>query len=283
MQGSDSIGSGWPALAARVRFVLVAPSHAGNIGAAARAIRTMGFGRLAVVAPRDAQFRTASEALALAAAAGPVLASAETFDDLDGALEGVGLAFASTGYAREFGPPVLELRSAAQRAAAHLVGGAGEVGFVFGTERTGLANADVERCHFCSAIDADPDYGSLNLAQAVQVSAYECRRELLAALGAGFEIAARRDRSAGDAREVDPPATVPQTEALFEHLEQALTAVGYLDAAEPRHLMSRLRRLLLRAAPSAIEVDILRGICSAMILPRALRAGRKTGGGSAKR
>jgi tRNA/rRNA methyltransferase len=265
-----------------VRFVLVAPSHAGNIGAAARAIRTMGFARLAVVAPRDPQFRSSREAMALAAAAGPVLAAAETFDDLTGALDGVGLAFASTGYAREFGPPVLDLRSAVQRAAAHLLAGAGEIGFVFGTERTGLPNADVERCHFCSAIDADPDHGSLNLAQAVQVSAYECRRELLAALGATVAIAARRDRSAGDTREVDPAATVTQTEALFEHLEQALVAIGYLDPSEPRHLMSRLRRLLLRAVPSTTEVDILRGICSAMILPRVLRAGRKAGGGLGK-
>jgi tRNA/rRNA methyltransferase len=258
-----------------VRFVLARPAHPGNIGAAARAVRTMGFARLLVVAPHDPLWRTSPDARALAAAAGDTLAAAAECATLAEALEGVGLAFAMTGYEREFGPPALDLREAASGPAMRALGEAGEVAFVFGTERTGLENRDVQRCHHCCRISADPAFGSLNLAQAVQIAAYEMRRAIGAAIGEAATVPARRDRNVDAPRDAVRPATVEQTEALFAHLERGLVAVGYLDPAEPRHLMARIRRLLLRAQPSATEVDILRGVAAAMELPRKLRAGRK--------
>jgi tRNA/rRNA methyltransferase len=249
----------------RLRFVLVAPSHPGNIGAAARAIRTMGFRRLAVVAPREPGFRSHDEALAFATHAADVLQAATVHETLADALDGVRLSFAMTGYAREFGPPLVDLRSAAARMRSHLVAEPGDVAFVFGGERNGLSNDDVERCGACCAIAADAAAPSLNLAQAVQVTAYECRLALLGgAIDPGMTPFAE-----------EPPASHEHIEGMFAHLEQALVALGYLDPAEPKRLMARLRRMLARARPTDAEVDILRGIAAAIIERRAERAGRK--------
>ena len=249
----------------RVRFVLVAPSHPGNIGAAARAIRTMGFGRLAVVSPCEPGFRDHEEAIAFATHALDVLRAASVHQTLAQALAGVRLAFAMTGYAREFGPPLVDLRAAAARVQAHLMREPGEVAFVFGAERNGLSNEDVERCSACCAIAAEAQAASLNLAQAVQVAAYECR---LALIGGSID-----PRLTPFEREA--PAANEHIEGMFTHLEQALTALGYLDPAQPKRLMSRLRRLLARAQPSEAEVDILRGIAAAIVERRSERAGRK--------
>lgn len=254
--------------AARVRFVLVAPSHPGNIGAAARAIRTMGFARLAVVAPREPGFKSHAEAVAFAAGAADVLHAATVHADLVDALRGVHFAAAMTGYSRQFGPRLMDLRSAAAQTRALLdAGGApgAEVAFVFGTERSGLANEDVERCHVCCAIPADPAHPSLNLAQAVQVAAYECRLAL-------HETVAPHDRFAAEL-----PATVEATEGMLAHLERALTALGYHDPGEPKHLMARLRRLFARARPTQSEIDILRGVCAAIEQRKEERRGRKQG------
>ncbi len=251
--------------AARVRFVLVAPSHPGNIGAAARAIRTMGFARLAVVAPRLPEFQSHADAVAFAAGAANVLADATVHADLIDALRGVHFALAMSGYSREFGPPLVDLRSAAAQARAVLDAGdeAVEIAFVFGTERSGLRNEEVERCHACCAIPADPTHPSLNLAQAVQVAAYECRLALRAA-------AVPHDRFTAE-----PPADVEAVEGMLAHLERALTAIGYHDPAEPKHLMARLRRLFARARPTRSEVDILRGVCAAIETRKDERRGRK--------
>ena len=262
---------------ARVHFVLVEPSHVGNIGSCARAIRSMGFDRLSVVAPRDPHFRSAPQAVALAAGAADVLEQAREFPDLAQALQGVQLAFATTGYAREFAAPPLEVRRAAQQGAQLLREAPAELAFVFGPERTGLANADVQRCQHTCSIPADPLRGSLNLAQAAQVVAYETRREILALAGQGDRPPPRRDHTQPQARPEDMPASVEQAEALYAHLEQGLIALGYLDPAQPRYLMARLRRLLARAAPTATEIDILRGVAAAMVRPRRERAGGKAG------
>jgi tRNA/rRNA methyltransferase len=255
------------AAADRIRFVLVEPSHPGNIGAAARAIRTMGFGRLAVVAPREPGFRHHEEALAFATHAAGVLQAASVHERLAQALEGVRLSFAMTGYGREFGPPLVDLHTAAARAHAHLAGEPGDVAFVFGGERNGLANEDVERCSACCAIAADAQAASLNLAQAVQVAAYECRRAIF---GGGIDP---RLTPFG----AEPPASHDRLEGMLVHLEQALVALGYLDPAQPKRLMSRLRRLLARAQPNDTEVDILRGIAAAIVERRSERLGRKGG------
>jgi len=253
------------ALARRVRFVLVAPSHPGNIGAAARAIKAMGFARLVVVNPRVADFRNDAEAVALSVGAVDVLVAAQSHGALEPALAGVTRAYAMTGYTREFGPPLVDLRGGCLEAAAHLsTGGAErEVAFVLGTERSGLTNDEVARCQASCAIPADPMHGSLNLAQAVQVAAYEMR------LALGADPPASRFTS-------EAPAGVEALEAMYAHLEQALLALGYLDPAVPGKLMARLRRLLSRAHPTASEIDILRGVCAAIIERKADRIGSKS-------
>jgi len=271
MQAPDSIGTGSgpePAPAAgRVRFVLVEPSHCGNIGAAARAIRTMGFRGLSVVAPREPAYRESAEAVALAANAAGALRGSGSHATVVEALDGVGLAFAMTGYPREYGPPHRPLRESALRAADWLRQGHGTVAFVFGTERSGLTNRDVLRCHASCAIPADPACGSLNLAQAVQVAAYEMRCALSALPSGAAQAPAASE----------PAATVETVERLFAALEQALTAIGFHDPQRPMHTMARLRSLFARAAPSAAEADLLLGICAAIIEPKRLRAGRKRG------
>jgi tRNA/rRNA methyltransferase len=181
------------------------------------------------------------------------------------ALAGVTQAYAMTGYAREFGPPLVDVRAACAQSSAHLRSEAGspEVAFVFGTERSGLTNDEVAHCHASCAIPADPLHGSLNLAQAVQVAAYEMRLALSAAPPAS--------RFASEF-----PASVEALEGMYAHLEQALIALGYLDPEEPRKLLPRLRRLLARAQPTASEVDILRGICAAIITRKSERIGSKS-------
>lgn len=256
------------ARAARLRFVLVAPSHPGNIGAAARALKTMGFASLYVVAPRHAGFATEPDAVALATHGADVLTAARSHATLTEALAGVSLAFAMTGYAREFGPPLLDLRSAAALASQELQQPAGDVALVFGTERSGLTNEQVEQCQRCCAIPADAQHGSLNLAQAVMVAAYECR---LAVYGGAIEADATPF-------EDDPAASVDRLEGFYAHLERALIEAGFLDGDAPKKLMPRLRRLFARARPSDKELDILRGICATLELPKRERIGRKRGG-----
>lgn len=275
---TDPTDAALAALAARIRFVLVEPVHPGNIGAAARAIKAMGFGRLAVVAPQARGWREHAEAIAMATHGAEVLAHAPLEPDLTSALRGVHLAFATTGYAREFGPRLVDLRGAAAEVRAALADPAREVAFVFGTERSGLTNADVERCQACCAIPADPRFGSLNLAQAVQVVAYECRLALLESIGAdpiGKPAVAKP--LVGNAFEAEPPASVDATERMLDHLERALVELGYLDPAEPRRLLARLRRLFTRAQPTASEIDILRGVAAAIIRRKSERKGERKG------
>ena len=257
------------AVAQRVRFVLVAPSHPGNIGASARAIKTMGFARLAVVTPKHSGYREHPDAVALAAGAADVLAASTSHPSLTDALEGVTVAHAMTGYDRQFGPPLVDLRTCAANATLRLADSREQIAFVFGTERSGLENDDVERCQVCCAIPADPMFASLNLAQAVQVAAYECR--------IGLRGTSATDAAQHRFAEAEAAAPVDAVEGFYAHLEHALVAVGALDRAEPKRLMPRLRRLFNRAQPTQTEIDLLRGVTAAIIESRADRAGRKRG------
>jgi len=259
---------------AQVRFVLVETSHPGNVGSVARALKTMGFGTapgsLVLVAPREPAVRTHPEAVAMASGADDVLAGASIVDDVEQALAGTAYAVAMTARQREFGPPRLLPRDAAAQGRQRLAAAAGaSVAFVFGNERFGLPNEVVERCSAVTHIPANPAYTSLNLAQAVQLVAYEMRLALLEGLPApGAEI--------GYAGE---PATAEQVEAMFGHLQSGLEAIGFLDPAHPRKLMTRLRRLLARTGLEREEVNILRGIAKHMLLAAQGHAGRPADGG----
>jgi tRNA/rRNA methyltransferase len=233
---------------AATRFVLVRPSHAGNVGAAARAIKVMGFGDLVLVQPRWPDVLTRDDAVAMASGALDVLAGARCVDDLASALAGVTHACATAMTPRDFGPPT---RAPREHLAPLAARPPGCVAFVFGSERFGLANDNVWRCDVCLSIPTAPGYGSLNLAQAVQLVAYEWRQ----ALG-GFPVVPRTAAA--------PRADAAAIDGLLAHWQQVLAAIGFLDPATPKKLLPRLRQLLLRAAPTVQEVDILRGIARAV-------------------
>jgi tRNA/rRNA methyltransferase len=236
------------------RFVLVEPSHPGNVGAAARALKTMGFARLVLVRPKVVHVHEHPEACAMASGATDVLANAHVADSLEDALAGVHWSLALSARPREYGPPVLVPRVAAERAHAIVGEAAQEVALVFGNERAGLSNADVERCSAIVHIPANPAYSSLNLAQAVQVLAYEMRMAFQCPTGL-----ARGE-------EASPLAASDDVERMFVHLENALVSLDFLDPANPKKLMPRLRRLFARASLEREEVAILRGIAKHILL-----------------
>ena len=228
------------------RFILVQPSHAGNVGASARAMKVMGFADLVLVQPRFADVLQRDEALAMASGATDVLAAARVVDTLAQALEGINWACATAMTPRDFGPPTYNPREHF----ATLASRPHRVAFVFGPERTGLSNEDVYRCHACVSVPTHPDYGSLNLAQAVQLIAYDWRQ----ALG-GYAV---------QPRTLD--ATLADGEAiagLLAHWQLTLEQIGFLDPAAPKKLLPRLNQLLNRAQLSVEEVHILRGIARA--------------------
>jgi tRNA/rRNA methyltransferase len=229
------------------RFILLNTSHPGNVGAAARAMKVMGFSDLVLVAPRYADVLQHSEATSLASGATDVLANARIVDTLAEALDGVTFACATAMTPRDFGPPTF----APRELFATLAPQNQRVAIVFGSERFGMSNDDVYRCHACVSIPTHPEDGSLNLAQAVQLLAYDWRQ----ALG-GFEVEPR----------TAPPAQVDAAavQGLLEHWQQALTAIGFLDPAAPKKLMPRLNQLFNRAQLTPEEVHILRGIARAM-------------------
>ncbi len=229
------------------RFVLLQPSHAGNVGAAARAIKVMGFGELVLVQPRWADVLQHDEAQAMASGATDVLARARVVDSLADALDGISWACATAMTPRDFGPPTEAPRPhfEALRSSGH------RVAFVFGPERTGMANEDVYRCHVCLSIPAHPAYGSLNLAQAVQLIAYDWRQ----ALG-GFDVTPRT----AELRLADGLAV----QGVLSHWQATLERIGFLDPAAPKKLMPRLQQLLNRAQLTQEEVHILRGIARAV-------------------
>ena len=230
------------------RFILLNTSHPGNVGAAARAMKVMGFSDLVLVAPRHADVLAHEDAAAMASSAADILVRARVVPTLTEALEGITYACATLMTPRDFGPPTY----APRELFATLAGSAQRVAFVFGSERYGIGNEDVYRCHASLCIPTHPDYGSLNLAQAVQLIAYDWRQ----ALG-GFGV---------EPRTTDPLlATAQQVQGVLDQWQQALAEVGFLDPAAPRKLMPRLNQLLNRAQLSAEEVQILRGIARAMV------------------
>lgn len=235
----------------RLRFVLVETSRPGNIGAAARAMKTMGFSDLVLVNPRFSDALIQEEAIAFASGAQDILAAARVVGSIDEALAGCNFAAAVSARLREFSPPILAPRALATQ----LAGDAGLNGaLMFGNERFGLPNEAVEKCTVLINIPANPDYSSLNLAQAVQVLAYECR------------VAVSGDQPVtGNIGFHGQAASVSQIDGMFSHLEQALSAIDFLDADNPKKLMPRLKRLFARTQLEVEEVNILRGIAKQIL------------------
>ena len=236
-------------------IVLVETSHPGNIGAAARAMKNMGLQDLRLVNP--VQFPSA-EATARASGADDLLASAQQFDSIEAAIAGATLVIGASARSRSLPVPLLDPRHCAEQVCTHP--DADRAVILFGRERTGLTNEELDLCHFLVQIPVNPAYPSLNIAAAVQVICYELR---VAALAGAALPAPDTDRDY---------ATSEQMEQFYRHLEQTLVELEFLDPDKPRQLMRRLRRLYNRARPDQNEINILRGILTA--------ANRKTPGNS---
>ena len=238
----------------RVRVVLSHTSHPGNIGAAARALKTMGFGRLVLVNPK---IFPDPQAEAMASGANDVLESALICSSLAEALSGTVMAVALTARRRELAAAPSWARTAAAQLATIAAGD--EVALVFGNETAGLSNEDLSLCSHWAMISANPEYSSLNLAAAVQILCYEMRLALLnpapppVVNGAGL------------------PARHDEVEGLMQHIEEMALESGFLDPENPKRLMLRLRRLFGRAGLEREEVNILRGLLASFRTPTGKR------------
>ncbi|GAB2818608.1 RNA methyltransferase [Comamonas piscis] len=265
----------------KTRFVLIETSHAGNVGAAARAIKTMGFDDLVLVRPRWSNVLRKEETIQRASGALDVLANCRIVATVEEALDGMSHLCATAMTPRDFGPPARTPRehfalllqgalaaqpgpddladdladqaapAASDTAAANPSGETG-VAFLFGCERYGMANEDVYRCNVALSIPTNPDFGSLNLASAVQVVAYDWR-QALGGYGVS-DVAARGDR-----------ADAQQVAGMLAHWQQALAEIGFLDLDAPKKLMPRLNQMFNRAQLSQEEIHILRGVAKAML------------------
>jgi tRNA/rRNA methyltransferase len=227
-----------------IRVVLCETSHPGNIGAAARAMKTMGLSSLHLVRPESFP---APEAMWRALRASDILERATVHEHFEDALQGTALAIACSARTRGIAVPQTDARGAAARAVE--IAAAQSVALVFGNETYGLTTEEVNKCGLLAAIPANPEYSSLNLAAAVQVFAYE----LWMAAGAEPPQKSRREL-----------ATHEAMEGFYAHLESALSETGFFDPDHPRKLMPRLRRLFARAALETEEINILRGILKAL-------------------
>lgn len=232
---------------ARVRIVLNQPTHPGNIGAAARAMKTMCLEQLYLVTPHRFP---APEASALAAGAEDVLGRAHICQTLEEAVRDCRLIIGTSARSRRIGWPTLDPSEGARQ----LLTAAAEdsVALVFGQERTGLTNEELDRCHAVIAIPANPAYPSINLAGSVQIMAYELMRTEVGAPSVDETLESAR------------PATHGEMEHFYQHFERVLVETGFLDPANPRFLMRRLRRLFNRATPDQNEINILRGILTSV-------------------
>lgn len=228
-----------------LRFILFEPSHPGNVGAVARAMKTMGFTELVLVNPAC---EIDGEARARSAGALDVLRDARICATLAQAIADCGYVVGASARRRRLNWPELDPRECA----ASIAGRPADqpVAVLFGPERAGLTNAELDLCNALVYIPSNPDYNSLNLASAVQLIAYELRCALVA-------------EEPGPAPDY-PPATIQQMALFYEHLERALLSTEFLDAGNPRHLMRRLRRLFNRAQLDQNELNILRGMLSAL-------------------
>jgi tRNA/rRNA methyltransferase len=240
-----------------LRWALVETSHPGNVGSAARALKTMGFSDLRLINPKIKGVASHPEAIALASGAADVLEGSIESDSLAASIEGCSLVFGLTSRDREFGPPAIDWKAAKSLIEASIQSG-GKVALLFGPERTGLDNEHLALCTHRVWLDANPDYPSLNLAQALMVCAFTLR-EALTQYGGKRNALAKREEMADFA---DPAAVA----AMLEHWRAGLEAIGYLDPANPKKLMPRIQALFARSRLHKEEIDLLRGIAKQMLL-----------------
>ena len=240
-----------------IRWVLVETSHPGNVGSAARALKTMGFSDLRLINPKIKGIASNAEAIALASGAADILESSTEDESLASAVEGCSLVLGLTSRDREFGPPALNWEDALLLVANTVKENRG-LALLFGPERTGLDNEHLSLCTHRVWLEANPAYPSLNLAQALMVCAYTLRTTLGQNLGT-HNILSNRENMADFA---DPAAV----SAMLEHWRQGLEAIGYLDPANPKKLMPRIQALFARSRLHKEEIDLLRGIAKQMLL-----------------
>lgn len=241
----------------RIRVVLVSTQHPGNIGSSARAMLTMGISELVLVNPDRYPH---PQARATAAHALPVLEGARVAPSLDEALVGCGWVLAASARVRHLGDEPMTPWDGAAKAIE--IARVAPVALVFGCERTGLTNEELDRCHASVMIPTNPGYSSLNLSQAVQILAYELRRMALPMVPA---VSSKRDHPW-----YEPPGA-EDMERFYEHMQRMLLSTGFLDPTNPRHLMRRLRTFFNRASPDRNELNILRGILTSFEKPKSRR------------
>ncbi|MCX8956793.1 tRNA (cytosine(32)/uridine(32)-2'-O)-methyltransferase TrmJ [Erwinia psidii] len=238
-----------------IRIVLVETSHTGNMGSVARAMKTMGLSNLWLVNPL---VKPDSQAIALAAGASDVIGEARIVDTLDDALAGCSLVIGTSARSRSLPWPMLDPRECGVKSV-HEAQQA-PVALVFGRERVGLTNEELQKCHYHLAIAANPEYSSLNLAMAVQIIAYEVRMAFLAL-----------PETARPEYETSPYPLVDDLERFYQHLEQMMTHSGFIREGSPGQVMSKMRRLYTRARPERDELNILRGMLSSLEKPKGDR------------
>lgn len=229
-----------------VRIILVGTTHAGNIGGAARAMKNMGLDDLMLVNPKEFPHE---DATARASGAEDVLQAVRVVDNLKDALKDCTYVAGASARSRTIGWPSMAPRECAERLLKESQ--QGTVAAVFGPEKSGLTNDDLDRCNTLLTIPTVSGFSSLNLAMAVQVLSYELR-------------VASIEKAENDYSPETPLATGEELELLYTHLESVLTRSGFLNPDNPRHLMRRLRRLFIRAEPDQNEINILRGIFSSL-------------------
>ena len=238
-----------------LRWVLVETSHPGNVGSAARALKTMGFGNLHLINPKMKDVAREPEAIALASGAIDILESSQESDSLSLAVQGCSLVLGLTSRDREFGPPAIDWESA-RPLIQETIANHGQIAILFGPERTGLDNEHLALCTHRVWLEASPAYPSLNLAQALMVCAYTLRQTLHKASGEPALV--NREELA----QLADPAAIA---AMLDHWRDGLEAIGYLDPNNPKKLMPRLQALFARSRLHKEEIDLLRGIAKQML------------------
>lgn len=236
-----------------IKIVLVETSHTGNMGSAARAMKTMGLSNLCLVNPI---IKPDSQSISLAAGASDIIKQAQIFSSLEAAVADCSLVIGTSARPRSLQWPNLTPKECGDKIIAEACRHA-QVALVFGRERVGLTNDELQKCHFHVSIPANPDYSSLNLAMSVQVLSYEIRMSLLSAQGASIKL------DEEDVNEVHYPKD-EDIERFYQHLEQTLLQTGFINPHHPGQIMGRLRRLFTRARIEQQELNILRGILTSI-------------------